>query len=498
MKAFGTFCAAIILILPIVAHAQGAVIPPSGDKTGKTDGAAINAALSANLSATLACNATYYTDVSLQVPAGANFVGCGYNSQITGVGTITGGIVQLSAPAVDHWATQLVGNFQIMGGTATEAVLAGGPQDVGPYIGVHMFNIWVSGGTYTNEFWFSYFFNNQADNLIAGGGTVSAACFHFDGAVNADVFNNLSATCGAPYGFYMENDGNNGTSTGDTFNTVNAEGGCGTPGPASTCAGIYVGGQFSAITFNGVYTENVLHPIVLGNAATNEGCNDLTFDSPSLTGPSTISADAVALVDIDDCTGVVFNAPQFGVFGIDTSAPLTFSGGGCSTEPTAVAIPNPSGVIRAVTLTYPGAGCTSAPTVAVGGAGTGASIKATEAGGIVTGLTISAAGTGYTLGNVVPIVYTSPSKATIFNPQCFTIAQLAAPCWPWLVRSGATPAEYVAQPGVQIEGDTINIPGTGAIPAELKYTGYGNQYYVEYLDSSGANHLLSVVPQVYP
>jgi hypothetical protein len=230
----------------------------------------------------------------------------------------------------------------------------------------------------------------------------------------------------------------------------------------------------------------------------SEACSGLTIDSPTLTGPASINAYAVALVDIDDCISVAFNAPQFNVFGIDTSAPLTFSGGGCTTEPTAVAIPNPSGLIKAVTLIYPGAGCTSAPTVAVGGAGTGAHITATEAGGIVTGLTISAAGTGYTLGNVVPIVYTSPSKATIFNPQCFTIAQYAAPCWPWLVRSGATPADYGAQPGVQIEGDTITIPGTGAVPADLKYTGYGNQYYLDYLDSSGANHLLSVVPQVYP
>lgn len=504
MKLCRALCAAIILILPIVARAQGNIIPPSGDKTGNTDGAAINAALSANLSATLACNATYYTNVTIQVPAGANFVGCGYSSKIFGVGSITGGIVQL-LPATDTWAAQLIGNFQIAGGTATEAVLAGGSKGVGPAIGVHMFNIWVTGGTYTNEFWFSTFFNNEVDNLIAGeggGGTVSAACFHFDGAVNADVFSNLSATCYAPYGFYMQNTQETSGSGGDVFNELNAEGGCGIGGTPpssishSTCAGIYVGGQFGALTFNSPYTENVIYPVVLGDASSNEDCAAITFNSPTLGGSS--SAYRVALIDIDNCIGVTLNAPGFSVYGIDSSAPLTFSGGGCSTEPAAVAIPNPSGVVRAVTLTYPGAGCTSAPTVAVGGTGTGASITATESGGIVTSLTLNAGGTGYTLMNNVPVVYTSPSKVTINNPQCFIRAQYAAPCWQWLVRSGATPANFGAQPGVQIAGDTINIPGTGAVPADLKYTGYGNQYYLDYPDSSGMKHLLSVVPQVYP
>jgi hypothetical protein len=139
----------------------------------------------------------------------------------------------------------------------------------------------------------------------------------------------------------------------------------------------------------------------------------------------------------------------------------------------------------------------SAPTVAVGGAGSGASITATEAGGVVTGLTISAAGTGYTLpsGAIVPLVYNTVGKsATIIDPMCADGANgLGSPCWAWMVRASASAAS-----GVQIDGDAFNIPGIASVNANLEYTGIGNQHYLSYVDSSGATHLLSVVPQVYP
>jgi hypothetical protein len=155
-------------------------------------------------------------------------------------------------------------------------------------------------------------------------------------------------------------------------------------------------------------------------------------------------------------------------------------------------MPNPSGIIKAVTLTYPGAGCTSTPAVRVGGAGSGVSITAAEAGGVVTGLTISAGGAGYTIpaGSILPVVYnTAYNAARIINPYCFS----AQPCWAWMVH-----ADGGGGYGVQFEGDALNIPNVASIPADLKYTGYGNQYYLNYLDSSGATHLLSVAPQAYP
>lgn len=531
MKLLRAFCAAIILTMPMLVRAQGMVWPaspgianyagsdawgtsysasnripgnflpttavqtiaPSGDVTGVTDGAAINAALSAGYSAQLACNSTYYTNVPIQVPASASFIGCGYSTEIEGVGSISGGVVELLQASLDQWAAQLVGNFQIIGGTATEAVLAGSQTaGVGPYIGVHIFNIEVRGGTYTNEFWFSSFFNNQVDNLIAGGGTVSEACFHFDGAVNADVFSNLSATCGAPYGAYMQNTVEASGSSGDTFNTLNIEGGC-SSGTTATCAGLYIGNQYNAITINGLYTESVLFPVVLGNAAANKFCGAITFNSPVIGGTASVNADETALVDIEDCVGVTFNAPSFAMYGLQTSAPLTFTGGGCTTEPEGVGIPSPAGQLVIATLVYPGAGCTGAPSVSVGGAGSGAGVTAAESGGIVTGLTINAPGSGYVLVTQPPLIYTDPSKVTLNDPYCFDgSGGYRNPCWWWIVRSSSSTG------GIQITGDSFYIPNVALVPADLEPTGINNQHWLKYIDASGASESFSFVPGVFP
>lgn len=489
---------AILSLLPCLTAYGQQVIPPSGDTTGKTDGATINAALSSDLSAQLECNSRYYTNVTIEVAKDASFTGCGVNTLITGVGTIAGAIVQVSpvSSSVSNVGTyQLVGNFQITGGTATNAVMAGSStQDYGPFIGVHLFNIWVSGGTYTDTFWFNTFFNNEVDNLIANESyTVSDSCFHFDGAVNANTFNTLLANCGAPYGFYMQNTKETSGSTGNTFNALTAEGGCPGLGSSATCAGLYVGAGFEAATFNGFYSENVLHPVVLGNEADNQTCTTITFNSPIVGGPASVQSNQVALVDIDDCASVTFVSPRFLVYPIGSAAPLTFSGGGCSSEPAGVAIPNPSGVIRAVTLTYPGAGCTSAPTVTIGGSGTGASISATEAGGVVTAITLTSGGTGYSLstGAIVPVVYNDYGVKIpmIINPYCYDGGDVS--CWPWIVHASG------AASGVDIEGDDFTAPSHYSTPADLRYT-TGNQHYLSYLDSSGTTHILSVVPQTYP
>jgi hypothetical protein len=235
---------------------------------------------------------------------------------------------------------------------------------------------------------------------------------------------------------------------------------------------------------------------VLGNASAGKVCSTLTFNAPVLAGPSAVGANQVALVDIDNCSSVTFVSPFFNISGIAHAAPLTFSGGGCTTEPTAEAIPNPSGVIKAVTLTYAGAGCTSAPTVAVGGSGSGASITAAEAGGVVTGLTLNTAGTGYTLptGSIVPLIVKTATKAgTIIDPMCPDgVNGLGSPCWAWIVGG----VGY----GVNIEGDSYNVPGSGSYSANLIYTTgiSGNQHYLSWVDGSGVTHVLSVVPQAYP
>lgn len=80
-----------------------------------------------------------------------------------------------------------------------------------------------------------------------------------------------------------------------------------------------------------------------------------------------------------------------------TGAPtVSFSGGTCTTLPTAsanVAV----GQIANPVVTAPGSGYTTVPTVSFsGGGGTGATATAVLTGGVVTGLTITNAGSGYT------------------------------------------------------------------------------------------------------
>jgi hypothetical protein len=297
----------------------------------------------------------------------------------------------------------------------------------------------------------------------------------------------------------MEEDNETSGSTGNTFNALTAEGGCPGQGTSASCAGFYVGAGFAANTFNGLYTENVLHPVVLGNNSASKSCASLTFNSPVIGGPSIVLPNQVALVDVDDCAGVTFNSPSLGIYGIASAAPLTFSGGGCSTEPNGIAIPSPAGVVVAVTLTYPGVGCASAPSVAVGGSGSGASITAAESGGVVTGLTIGNGGTGYTLpngGSIVPFVYTEAHKITVVSPECYDGANgYESPCWAYLVRSP------VADNGASIQfiGDGAWIPGYGYTnAADLKFVGKSNQYYLSYLNGTGTTETLSVVPQAYP
>lgn len=74
--------------------------------------------------------------------------------------------------------------------------------------------------------------------------------------------------------------------------------------------------------------------------------------------------------------------------------PITFSGGD-GTGATACAIVSPSEAIESIYVLSGGTGYTSAPTVAIGGSGTGATATATITDGIVTGVTVTAGGSGY-------------------------------------------------------------------------------------------------------
>lgn len=83
-----------------------------------------------------------------------------------------------------------------------------------------------------------------------------------------------------------------------------------------------------------------------------------------------------------------------------TEVGVTFTGGG-GTGATGFAVVTASGVISGITLTSGGAGYTAAPTVTIstGSAGSGATATATIANGVVNTVTITAGGSGYVSAN---------------------------------------------------------------------------------------------------
>lgn len=106
-------------------------------------------------------------------------------------------------------------------------------------------------------------------------------------------------------------------------------------------------------------------------------------------------------------TQVVTTLPGLGY----TTAPtVSFSGGNCTTLPTATASLNG---ITGVSLVTAGSGYTSAPAVAfTGGGGTGATAVATISGGVVTTFTVTNPGSGYTTAPTVTVTGGGGTGAT--------------------------------------------------------------------------------------
>lgn len=464
------------------------ILPPSGDASGATDLAAINSLEAQGRSVQLECNATYYVSASINVSANkTSFTGCDQTTIIAGV-SVSGPIVYVTGATVD------VGKFQIYG-TGTNAL-----KCYGSYSGSRIHDISVgSGGSWVDVFFFQTCFGDQFDNLSVGGVSGSSSDFHFDGGINADTFSNLytASSYTSGYCFKFQDDASVGSSQGNTFNSLTAQG-CKT--------GFYMGGDFSDNTLNSPYTEAVVFPYVFGDG-THQAIG-WTLNSPVVSGADpTLNASngfssRGAAMDFYWAQGIVVNTPRFeGSYLIDTIAQLSFSGGGCTTEPNGITRVNPSGVVSSALLLYPGAGCTGTPTVTVtaGSAGSGATVTATCCtSGLATALTVTAGGTGYgpnppempvTFNNAVNVSINAPS----FN------SGLHFGLWPWIVKhSGAGTTG-----GISVYNDFVSLillPSSGwnATGDLVLAPSYVNQEYLRYINGSGTQTLLSVVPPTFP
>lgn len=184
----------------------------------------------------------------------------------------------------------------------------------------------------------------------------------------------------------------------------------------------------------------------------------------TLKAQATISAAAIPAIT----PGVT--PDYFGVYPNYANSPLpvsgaivTFTGAGTGAAATATVAQN--GVVTGITLTNGGSGYTSAPTVTItGGGGTGATATATVA-GAVTAITITNNGTGYTSAPLVNITggggTGATATATVAGPV--TSLTLGTPgagyAAPAVTFSGTGSASANATGGV--DNLTLGTPGAG-------------------------------------
>ncbi len=152
---------------------------------------------------------------------------------------------------------------------------------------------------------------------------------------------------------------------------------------------------------------------------------------------------------------------------------VTFTGGGCTTQPIASTSVH-GGVVTGITILSSGSGCTSAPTVAISDVAghtptlAASAPTATVANGVVTGITLSApnfGGTGYLAGTICKGIGTAQpagtNVGTTWAGLCTEVSMVAAapnpayPSWPIDGRDGGVPNPTTQGPAwIQIGNET--------------------------------------------
>ena len=224
----------------------------------------------------------------------------------------------------------------------------------------------------------------------------------------------------------------------------------GAPTIALTTTGSGTGATFSATVSNGsVTTINVTNP------GSGFGVNDFTL--LTLTGggsDNTAKANATVTASSGGVQSAFVLDGGFGYSAATYAVAIGGGGTGCILTTT-----GSGGVITGVSVTNPGKGYTSAPTIQVidpvGTKGTGASATASIAGGSVSSVTVNTGGYSYASGSV-SVVFSggggtgAAGTATVSSNAVTAIS----------VTSGGS--GYTSPPAVSII-DTTGIGGSGAV-----------------------------------
>lgn len=270
-------------------------------------------------------------------------------------------------------------------------------------------------GEWKDGFWFEWTWGSNFERLSTAGASIRHSCFVVGAAFNANFSTNwYTGSNYAPFNFLFDMTLGNRSgeaSHGNHFAMLTAQGGT---------VGFYVR-AFRDSTFDGLYTENVVHPLVLGERRAGVSATGITILGASLGGPISKQpgyTDRLAVIDIDFANGVTIAGANFtGAHGAASVANVSLpssTGKGAA----AVARVNADGSIHSIAVLAGGAGYQSAPDVHISGNGHGAEATAVLLGGSVASIAVTTKGQGY-VPRAIPMAvrFNRASRVTFLSPH---------------------------------------------------------------------------------
>lgn len=310
-------------------------------------------------------------------------------------------------------------------------------------------------------------------------------------SVNANRFSNIYTGDFAEYNFYIDSGNIN------TFSNVTAQGGC---------YGVYLKSGSNTV-IDGLYTENVAHPIVLGEGSSypnNFSLNNLALGGPYSTHPH--AADRIEAIYIHNAAaGIIKNVNFSGCYTSATTVSVTGDGSGAiliaRMRPSGYSGTTPVGSVDSIEILNGGSGYSSATISITSGSGSGASYTANLTDGVITSVTKNNAGSGYEMAQLpIAIRYYYPKRIVIDTPyvsygsgSSHGMFAHSAPVFPLMVRiTGAV------NDAIEIRNDGGAITSTGNGTVYVKKSADSNHYFwVESVNDTGSIVTQKYTPPVY-
>lgn len=488
------------------------------------DTAAIQSAINTGLNVFIPAGDYKITSTINVIPAGSTntpkrtIYGVGENSNIVAT-SITGAAI--SAVGSQTPITSAFGNglrdFRISG-TATTGLY------VKAYLECVIHNVVVSGFTGDYGYIFNQVWGCTLSHLSTAWSTINQICFVCGADFNA---NNCAGwytqNLGCEISFLLDQEANpgvhgSGFSLSNSFSNLTAQGGR---------YGMWIK-SWRCSVINGFYTENVTCPIRFGSKdeipekiAFNTSIRGGILGGPVLTGGSA-QPDAnkrEALIWFDNAVGCTIENCDLGgsflngdIARVTVSAPPTGSdtalvvarvnidgtvNGTVGTGQGLIILNGGSGYVTAPTLTF----STGGGVLAGGPPVVQATATATLTGGVVTGVTLTSAGSGY-IPNNVPILatYRTSTRNSIrdsfsnMSQQSALGGNLNSPNYPFLARRPSADSNS----GVMFINDMSQRQEfTGAACNVQKTGGFGFTHVVTEYSSAGALVASTFVPPEY-